>query len=310
MIHFITSIRIIPATPIAIHSLLSTSKSWGQNVEIKPSENQRDLLDLLSPTVRWVSLIQNPRIFSLGFPFKPRLIAGRVGFRVSDGVSGGWSQRNLNCVFWSWEDLPGGGKNRQSGQGAILLTERMNVRPTWSTRLWTSSLLEVCRSRDDHWMLEVAPSSDIGCQSVFARKLCICQNELFYSYLQSPLSGQSKEWIKIQLSPYPHDILGSQLIPFERRWKRDWKWNEDRRPAHDQNLPQYPEKRWMHRVKLPMKDSEVTHPQMTQMIPLDIHGQYDWSSNINYINPNVIVISYICLASHKMGNIYHLAKHI
>jgi hypothetical protein len=36
-------------------------------------------------------------IFSLGFPFKPRFIAGRVGFRVSDGVSG-WSQRNLNCV--------------------------------------------------------------------------------------------------------------------------------------------------------------------------------------------------------------------
>jgi hypothetical protein len=97
MIHFITSIRIIPATPIAIHSLLSTSKSWGQNVEIKPSENQRDLLDLLSPTVRWVSRIQNPRFFSLGFPFKPRFIAGRVGFRVSDGVSG-WSQRNLNCV--------------------------------------------------------------------------------------------------------------------------------------------------------------------------------------------------------------------
>lgn len=163
-------------------------------------------------------LFKNPWIFSLGFLFEPRLIAGRVGFRVSDGVSG-WSQRNLNCVFWSWDDLPGGGKNPQSGQGAILLTERMNVRPTWSTRLWTSSLIEVCRSRDDHWVLEVAPSSDIGCQSFFARKLCICQNELFYRYLQSLLRRQSKEWIKIQLSPYPHDILGSQLIPFEHHRK-------------------------------------------------------------------------------------------
>ena len=39
-------------------------------------------------------LFKNPWNFSLGFLFEPRLIAGRVGFRVSDGVSGVWSPKN------------------------------------------------------------------------------------------------------------------------------------------------------------------------------------------------------------------------